>query len=422
MSLFTRSNSDVSIYLVILVIFAVILSVVYPGWWTLHHRAMDLPSYYVAGNLVLNRSNPYHPVELGMAARSLGLDNPIFPYIYFPMIALIFIPLTFLNYTTVQIIWFLLSQAFFWLSLLLIAFINKKNDSSKDDNRKYLLSIIAISCFSYPLIVNYQNGQINTAILFLLCSFIYLLVRGTDIMAGVSLGLVCMIKPQPLILIPYLIFKRKYKCTTSAVFTFVFGTISTAQAIGWDNFLYYLKEVMPTFSMVKTTFPPMPIYVPVNQSIHGLIYRLLQTTEYSIGLGNYYNFIKPVASVIILLILLISAYKIREWNKIDSLSESSYFRDISFLILTSIILSPITWEHHFVVVVIAGVYVFLADTHFKWRHPKNMMLIICWVVMMLPLFADYRFWGQTFFSSIGMSLRILALLFFWAGFSNNTNA
>jgi len=407
-----------SIIISIIVILALGFSVVYPAYWIFHYRAMDLPSYYIAGKLVLSGNNPYHPVELGMTAQALGLDNPIYPYIYFPMIALIFMPLSLLDYHTVQTIWFFVSQLFFWLSLFLMHFlINRQKTTNSKDSYRSSMIIILISCFSYPLIVNFQNGQVNTIILFLLSAFLVLLMKKSDYLAGISLGIVCMIKPQPLIIIPYLLFKRRFLAAGATALSFIIGTVATVQVVGWNNFLYYLKEVMPTFALVKTSFPSIPIYVPANQSIHGLIYRLLDTTQYSAGFVHYPSLVKPVANLVVFFILSVTAYKIWKWNKNQSESDNSIFRDSVFLLLTSIIISPITWDHHIVIASLAAVYQILGKPRFSLKHPANILVVFFWILLMLPLYPDNSFWMQNPFTTIGMSLKTFALLGFWGSFA-----
>ncbi len=296
---------------IVLIAAAIGLAVLYPFAHILHNRCLDLPSYYIAGKLALNGRNPYNPVELRMTAQALGMGSLVYPYIYFPMLALIFMPLSLVNYQLVQIGWFFLSQAFFWLSLVVIRSIGKTcypADPVAPAIR--WMSLIVMASLSYPLVSNFMNGQVNTIILFLLSAFVLQLIKGLNIQAGILLGLVSMIKPQPLILFPYLLFKRRYRAAGAALATFVIGTAATATVIGWSNFRYYLREVLPTFNMVQTTFPPILIYAPANQSIHGLVFRLLHSTEYSTGFVQWPHLIRPIATVLVALIFCASAWVI----------------------------------------------------------------------------------------------------------------
>lgn len=399
----------------IILVLVILGTIGYPGWWLLQHRDLDLPSYYVAGTLVLEAKNPYHPVELGTTAQNLGLDKPIYPYIYFPMLAISFMPLTLLEYPTVQMIWFIITEGFFWLSVgLLIAIIRHCYDIKLKVTTIKGIILIALCTVSYPLVINFINGQVNTIILFLLCAFLYLLIHKSDHLAGVALGIVSMLKPQPLILIPYLVYKKRYRSALVASGTFVFGTISTALIIGWQNFIYYLKEVLPTFSMVKTSFPPIPLNLPANQSIHGFVARLFQTSVYSTAPFNSPEWVKPVSTLLVVIILLVSGFRIWSWRN-SSLSEArNLLREVSFLIIVSILLSPITWDHHLILAVIAMVFIYFESVSHRVSTPAFLAALLCWILLIIPLFPDSRFWLKSAVLTLGISLKTAALLSFWS--------
>lgn len=376
------------------------------------------PSYYIAGLLALNGRNPYHPVELGLTAESLGLADPIYPYIYFPAIALAFMPLSLLDYPVVQSLWFVCSQLFFWFAILLIFRITTicYKTSNVSITRKILL-IIPVTCISYPLVVNFQHGQINTLILFLLCTFLFSLMTGSNIISGIALGMVIMIKPQPLIIIPYLLFRKRFRCAIAAIVTVIAGTATTASVIGWDHFRYYLREVLPTFSMVETTFPPIPLFVPANQSVHGLVSRLFSTTQYTKSIFQYPEIIRPVSGLVVLIILSISFYTIWRWQRFLIPPQQALFRDGSFLLITSILLSPITWDHHLIVAYIAAVYLLFENQCVTRKKTLFPAMVICWILMMSPLYPFSSIWTYNALTALGTSLKAFSLIGFWALFA-----
>lgn len=410
-------NPGVAAVIVVLIV-VLGISVLYPAWWIARYRAMDLPSYYVAGLLTLNGKNPYHPVMLGMTAQSLGLDKPIYPYIYFPMIALIFMPLALMNYSTVQILWFLVCQGFFWLSVgLIIHLIRTAGCAGTVPARTRNLIVMGICGISYPLVVDYQNGQVNTLILFFAAAWLVLMMKRSDVFAGIALAVACMIKPQPLILLPYLLFIRRFRATASAAIAFAGGTVVTAWIIGWKNFIYYLTEVLPTFGMARTSFPPIPVYVPPNQSVYGYIARLFQTTEYSHAVAEIPGIVRPVSMVCVVSILLISAWRVWRWQSVEHASNRALLRDGAFLMVTSILVAPIVWDHHLVVASAAAAYL-LCCRDLSYRSPRFYGFAICWIVMMAPLFPDHPFWAQNAWTAQGMSLKFFGILGFWIGFLN----
>ena len=420
----------------VLIAAAFVVAVIYPLVQVLNRRCLDLPSYYIAGKLALSGRNPYNPMELRMTAQALGMGILVYFYIYFPMLALIFMPLSLLDYQTVQIGWFLLSQTFFWLSPVLLCAIDAAcRPPGVPADKRRITALIILLCLSYPLVSNFVNGQVNTLILFLLCAFILQLIRGSDVQAGVLLAIVAMIKPQPLILFPYLVLKRRFRAAMAALAAFVLGTAATASVIGWSNFRYYLREVLPTFNMVQTSFPPILIYAPPNQSIHGFLFRLMHSTEYSRGFGQWPHLIRPAATALVVLVLCVSAWAmIRRQDGTRSQPDrlplkhagkgagpaanpaqaQRMFRECAFLIVTSILLSPITWDHHLVTLGIAGASLLFAQPLPGFRRWPGLALLICWIVIMSPMMPFASIWTGSPFAGLGISLKLFAIAGFWA--------
>lgn len=431
----TGARTAGRVIVAVLIAAAVGLAVIYPLVQVLGGRCLDLPSYYIAGKLALNGRNPYSPVELRMTAQALGMGTLVYPYIYFPMLALMFMPLSLLDYQTVQIGWFVLSQAFFWLSLVLLCAIDAAcRPPGVPADKRRSLAVIVMLCLSYPLVSNFVNGQVNTVILFLLCAFVLQLIRGADVQAGVLLAIVAMIKPQPLILFPYLVLRRRFKAAAAALAMFVLGTAATASVIGWSNFRYYLREVLPTFTMVQTSFPPILVYAPPNQSIHGFVFRLMHSTEYSIGFGQWPHLIRPVATALVVLVFCASVWVVirRQNNACIRPSPSGsrtdgrapipamhpeqargIFRECAFLIVTSVLLSPITWDHHLVILGIAGASLAFTRPLPDFSRPADLALIVCWIIIASPMMPFASIWTGSPFTGLGISLKLFAIAGFW---------
>ncbi len=391
------------------------LTVVYPGWWLTHYRAMDLPSYYVAGTLARESMNPYDPNLLVGAARALNIDDPIYPYIYFPMLALIFMPLSLLSYPVVQLLWFGLMQLFLWLSVIILYALIKPPE--KDVMHPWLSAgVIAICGFSYPLIEDLKNGQINVLILFLTCAFLYSLRGKSDLAAGITLGLVGMIKPQPLLIAPYLLLVGRRRAGAAAIITFIVGTVSTGAVLGRQFLAYYIREVLPTFNMVKTSFPPIMNFAPPNQSIQGIVSRFFQNTRFSEAILDMPTATAPVSRGITGIILVLTVLALFRHRQKLPYAFDRVFRDSSLILVTSLIISPITWNHHLVLMAVTGVYTFRALTVSNSRCSWDFILVACWILIVLPLDPFNRIWAQNQFWNLGMSLKAYALLVFWGAF------
>jgi len=274
---------------------------------------------------------------------------------------------------------------------------------------------VALTGLSYPLIEELRNGQVNTMILFLASAFLVTLIRGSNITAGICLGLVGMIKPQPLIIIPYLFAVSRIRCGLAAAVTFTVGTVSTVSVIGWNSFYYYLKEVLPTFSMVKTSFPPILIYAPTNQSIQGVINRLFQSTRYSQAMIDFPGAVPILCRSATVLILGFTAFVILRHRR-EASSKYYLLRDCAWLLVTSVLLSPITWDHHLVILAIAGTVVWVRVVNARSAGFTDLVLMGAWILMSLPLFPFSELWKINRFTALGISLKGFAIMVFWFGF------
>ena len=403
-----------NIVLMLLGVASIIVSVCYSGYWLLHNRSLDLPSYYVAGLLTLNGLNPYDPDELCLTAQQLGLTGPVYPYIYFPIIALVFMPLSLIKYNTVQLLWFGISQFFFWFSIALLAQITYRCfPSIKTSLPIRLLYLIPLACLSYPLVMNFQNGQVNTIMLFLICAFLYQIMTGAHITAGLALALVIMIKPQPAIIIPYLLYRKHIRCAVSSFIALIVGTGLTALVVGWDNFCFYLTDVLPSFSMIETRFPPIYLFAPPNQSIAGIVSRIFQNTMYTPGIIDRADLVRPISSLLLISVVTIGFIRVFTWNQRRSKSDHTLLRDCSYLLVMSILLSPITWDHHLIMTFSAGVFLMFDRSISYWKSFTGIAFGVCWVLMAIPLNPFYRLWTVNGFFALGTSLKGFALLGFW---------
>ncbi len=397
---------------------SIILSVFYPGWWLLHHRSVDLPSYFVAGYMLRQGVNPYHPDEIRIMALQVGLSDPIYPYVYFPLVSLVFKPLSLLRYQTVQLLWFGISLVFFWSSLLLLYFIIRRCYPSSS-NRFFLrfLLLIPITCLSHPLIVNFRHGQINAIILFFICAFMFLLMTGSEILAGFALALVISIKPQPAIILPYLLFKKRVRCVSSTIISFVIITILTVCASSLDDFRFYLRFILPSFGLTPNQFQRIFLYDPPNQSLQGIISRIFQTTKYSRGLWEKPELITLVSCIVLPTILALGFYRLYTWNKNKPGTDRALLRDCSYLLLTSLLISPITWDHHLVTIYPIAAYLLFEKPNRFWKSFTGMMILFFWILMVIPLFEYNPIWTLNRLASLGMSMKAFALLGFWSLFT-----
>ena len=161
----------------------------------------DFYVYYRVGEIYVNDpNNLYNPAEYG----------DTWPFRYFPLSALLFVPyyllgfnLGFIMFNFINFILNILISVILYKVIILV----RGDDHEKEDKR-----IILYICFyliGLPQVFNYILGQINlyVTLLILLSLFIFLKFKEIkfQLLASIILGISIIIKPTTIFMIPFLI-------------------------------------------------------------------------------------------------------------------------------------------------------------------------------------------------------------------------
>lgn len=371
--------------LIFVAIISILVTVVMPAVKLLNTRALDLKSYYIAGHLALAQQNVYDPMLQSHIAQSQGLGTHFYPYIYFPMLALIWMPFATLSFPVVQWIWFILSTICLYGSMVVLWSLTRRFLPGIPETKNLHAAVIVLTCFILEgVYTNAINGQINALILLLLVLFLAAIQTDQKIPAGICLGLLIMIKPQPAILIPYLFLVRQTRTALSAFLTAAAGTAITAWIIGWDNFMYYFNEVAPTFNMIKTSFPPILIQAPPNTSIQGMITRLFLMSPFTQPVVTIEAGVMTIIRAVVIIFLGATFYQFFRFRK-RQIPFLQLWLECGWLILLSLLISPLTWSHHYTLLPVLSIPLLLIS-RLQNRHLLFIFCASCWIVIAVPMF------------------------------------
>ena len=168
-------------------------------------------------------------------------DSPL-TYIYPPLLAILFMPLTMLPLEVAAAVWTVISMillsACLWIGAREIM---TRFDGAQDVATLPVIILIA-TLLSVPRIkAEIDQGQVDYLVLLGIIGSLVLL-RKYPLLAGVLLGLVANIKYQTIIFVPLIIIRGWW----STLIGFVMGSVGVALAggfvLGWDVNLAYLKE------------------------------------------------------------------------------------------------------------------------------------------------------------------------------------
>jgi len=205
-------------------------------------------------------------------------------------------------------------------------------------DRVVLAAVAAVGTLTFhPIVTAVSLGQVQTWINFLFCAAVFSWVSGRKDWAGVLTAVICLIKPQLLLFLPWAAVRKEWRfiwyfavpfCLISLISVFVYGLED------WSDYLELLSYVS---KRGETFFP--------NQSVNGLLNRLFHNgnnlvwQEAAYAPYNFWIYIATSVSSAVIIALAIL------WRR----HEHERAPGMDFLVagLSFTMASPIAWHHHY---------------------------------------------------------------------------
>ncbi|MFI9011362.1 mannosyltransferase [Actinosynnema sp. NPDC053489] len=259
-------------------------------------------------------------------------DQFALPFTYPPFSALVFVPLSWVPWAVARWSWQLLSLACLWFvthrSLRLVG--------SRDPRRAMLWTGLFVWVEPVRTTLNY--GQINLVLAALLLGA---MVSARSPVQGAGVGVAAGLKLTPAISGLYFLVTRRYRAAAWSVAAF-FGTVAVAYAISPGLSNQYWFHLLGDASRVG------PVGSAINQSLRGALSR---TVGHDVGTG-------PVFLVAALVAAVLTGFALHAAVKArDTLA---MIVAVQFL---GLLVSPISWSHHWVWAVPALMWLVYAAGH-----------------------------------------------------------
>jgi alpha-1,2-mannosyltransferase len=202
------------------------------------------------------------------------------------------------------------------------------------------LALIGLTLSFYPVIEAYSLGQIQAWVTALLALAILAWVSGREDLAGVAVGLACLLKPTYGIFVIWAAVRRQTRFLVPLVGVVLLGTFAALVAYRWSDNVDYLTALRVMSRGGEAFYP--------NQSFNGFLNRLLGTAN-SLVFDRYafapYNPVVYAGT----LIAFVSLVGLALWLPARRGAAGTAL-DFSILLLTITVTSPIAWVHHYGVV------------------------------------------------------------------------
>lgn len=296
---------------------------------------------YAMSWAALKGIDPYTPVpELKRIILNISNDrtNP-HPTSHPPPVIPLFIALTLLPYEQAAVLWFILELS---ASAVALIFLYKHHIPSAGWFKTLLVALLTMAWS--PFREEFILGQQMSVILLLLVGAWLALKARKDIKGGIYLGIIISLKLIAWPIVVLLVFRKRLRAFFSAVATIVALNLVAASFIGFGHAISYYAALGPTVSSLYRA-------VDRNRSLWTVGWRLFYGTgrDYvsniqapplldAPGVASVLSFVVPSA---VLLVVLWISLRLVEF-------------DVSFslLILVSLVISPITWDFYFLLILL----------------------------------------------------------------------
>lgn len=320
-------------------------------WYFRKLRIVDLPSFFWAAKLAFEQGvSPYDPQAFQEAVALAG--QRVHPYLYPPPSLLVFYPLSLLSFDAARVLVLVGNHVMFlllgYLLLWRVARLDRGGAAS-------LAFFVAYLLLCEPVTLTIVLGQVNLLVLVLLL-VLWLALRedAHPLLVGLPLSLAILVKAYPALFLLPLLAQRKYRAVAAtlgllALHLLVAGLVIPAPA--WRD---WLTSVLPTGGYGRV---PLGLFSPAaawNQSLNGFTSRLFLENEFSEALLPSEAAARSVPYL--LAAALLGATLWTSW-RIARRADAGRFLDLelSLWLVAMFAVAPLSWEHHLVFVLPAGV-------------------------------------------------------------------
>ncbi len=274
--------------LLIILIFIIGYSSVYRVAWGEIQRT-DFTVYTAAAQAVLDHKNIYE------AHNSRGWN-----YVYLPFFSILMVPFAKIDLAIGAGAWYVLSVFLLAYALKMSVLLALKVNLKKNKSYVWLWLIPLVICSQF-VVSGLLRGQASSVMVFFVIAGFYFDKQNRPYLSGTSLALAVLIKVFPIALLPYFVWRKRWRCIWAFVTVFFIGCfILPASVFGWQKNIDYLSQwhsmvSKPIFSKGGATESDclhdqlLDINKGRNQSLQSLAFSMganhfqAQMISYSIG-------------------------------------------------------------------------------------------------------------------------------------------
>ena len=322
----------------------------------------DFSIYYASGLALREHINPY-TTDLDVVGKRLNLEiDPIHYATDPPTFLLCFEPLTLLSLPQAFWLWTALNFAALVAALILLL-----RGSGLGIWTAWTLA--ALSLLYPPVGEHFFYGQNKIFVLLMFVLMMRWMGEGRDAAAGLTLGVATLMRGFPLLLIGYLLLRRRWRAMAYTAVGIAIGGILTIAFLG-------LSQTLSFSHGARFVTMPRFLALPINISLAAFVSRMYwYAFGARAGVSNIVRSMLVVISEIGVLALTVKAtLKSRDTADLD-------WRAFSLWVVTAVMLSPTAWVHYLVSMLIPFIMMSIAagrgrpNNRAIWMAVASFMLI-----------------------------------------------
>jgi alpha-1,2-mannosyltransferase len=253
----------------------------------------------------------------------------------------------------------------------------------------------------YPLLKAFVLGQVQVWIDVLFTSMVLAWITHRKKLSGILGGIICVIKPQLLLLLLWGILRKQKKFTVALVSTVIFFSALSLAAYGLENNIDYFNTASYMAQRGESYFP--------NQTVNGLLNRMLFN-------GNNLEWVArsfPPFNAIVYWGTILSSLAIIGfalfWRRKEFKNSSAV--DLSLAVISFTLASPIAWEHHYGILLPIFALVLPAAVNERGHRKYGLIILAIAYFLTSNFFQIVDHTAPTYFNFLQSYLFFGALLF-----------
>lgn len=298
----------------------------------------DFMQDYLSARLLLQGESIYGSGVTEAAGRILGVAG--IENFHPPSSALFFTPLALLPYGPAFWLW---SAVSLLLYLVIVGTICRNLSLGMPKT----LLLQALLLFWYPFLSGIALGQSSMVIAFCVVSGWSLMKRKRGVLAGIMVGTACLLKLYPLFLLAFFAVRKSWRPLLSSLAVILAGSAATLAIVGPADIATYVLDVAPRDAREWGVFP-------LNISLTGFFYPLLVENGY---VGAPVDSEKTAQAVVLLLSAILAVTALSRCRSLPLHGEGVTI-GYSLASVTMLLLSPITWIHICIILLLPILFFF----------------------------------------------------------------